>query len=233
MDIESVVISCDNSHYKDFYDINLKIWSHFKIGLDCFYVDDEKSTKKNSFVKVNDISTALQSQIARLYGIKQINNTNVLISDIDMIPININYFKDTAKELKDDEIMFYSGQPYGVNNYFPMCYVLGKSEILTDLFQLCKFESFEEFVLCLHKKYNGDWNTDEHYVYDCVKAYNKDKIVIKTDREFSRRIDRSNWTWQLELLKSGYYIDSHLLRPYKDYKQPIDQLVDQILNIKM
>ena len=52
----------------------------------------------------------------------------------------------------------------------------------------------------------------------------KNKLSLK-NRDFSRRVDRGNWRYDSNLLKSGYYIDSHLLRPYSNYKKYIDELL--------
>lgn len=38
------------------------------------------------------------------------------------------------------------------------------------------------------------------------------------------RIDRSNWTYDPKKVTDGSYVDSHMLRPYKQYRAAIDQL---------
>ena len=63
-------------------------------------------------------------------------------------------------------------------------------------------------------------------MYDEFQSY-LDKLVIN-DRDFSRRIDRSNWNYNTDLLKRGHYVDSHMLRPYKEYSFYIDKLIEDI-----
>jgi hypothetical protein len=43
-----------------------------------------------------------------------------------------------------------------------------------------------------------------------------------------RRIDREDWSYDKEKLKSNYYIDSHMVRPLSKYYKEIKELVDVI-----
>jgi hypothetical protein len=61
-------------------------------------------------------------------------------------------------------------------------------------------------------------------MYDKFQNY-QDKLIVKTNRDFNRRIDRENWVYDIDDLKDGYYIDSHILRPYQLYKEEIDKLL--------
>jgi hypothetical protein len=79
----------------------------------------------------------------------------------------------------------------------------------------------------LSDTYGQAWNTDENFMYDRFQNH-QENLVIKNDRDFSRRIDRSNWIYSIELLKNGHYIDSHMLRPYNEHKPKIDKLVYEI-----
>jgi hypothetical protein len=83
--------------------------------------------------------------------------------------------------------------------------------------------NFEEFCKMLISNYGDKWNTDEHFMFDKFQN-NLDKVILK-ERDLSRRIDRSFWTYDIRLLQSGYYIDSHMLRPYQQYKKNIDELL--------
>jgi hypothetical protein len=63
-----------------------------------------------------------------------------------------------------------------------------------------------------------------------VNSYaNKENIVL-LNRGFSgfahNRIDRAIWRYDANLVKEGHYIDSHLLRPYKQHKTEIDNLIN-------
>jgi hypothetical protein len=232
MKIDYVIISSDeNPTYKDFYPIVAKRW--FDLGIKTYYVNicdvDEISENEFGIVhkikSLNFISTGFQSQVVRLYCSNFISG-NLLMSDIDMLPINGDYYHQYNSELTDDNVIIYSGQPYGNVPYYPMCYVLSNSKNFRKYLEIDNL-SFEEYCRMLLNNYKEAWNTDENFMYDKFQSH-LDNLVVKTDRDFSRRIDRGNWQYNIDLLKSGYYIDSHVLRPYSIYKNHIDDLLKKI-----
>jgi hypothetical protein len=230
--IDYVIISSDdNPMYKDFYPIIAKRWHD--LGFKTYYVNitDKNSIEKNEWgylhnIKALDfVSTAFQSQVVRLFCSKFIDG-NLLMSDIDMLPINKDYFLFNSKELTDENVVLYSGQPYGVNPFYPMCYVLSNSKTFIKFLEIQDL-NFEEYCKMLLEKYGKKWNTDENFMYDKFQNHH-DKLIIKKNRDFNRRIDRGNWNYNIEDLKDGYYIDSHILRPYQQYKEEIDKLINYL-----
>ncbi|NPV13124.1 MAG: hypothetical protein HPY57_15260 [Ignavibacteria bacterium] len=231
MNIDYVVISSDdNPLYKDFYPIVSAQWN--KLGYKVFYLNitnnetDINETKygliKN--IKVIDgIDSGFQSQNVRLFATSLLRDKNLLMSDIDMLPLNGNYFRDKAKNLPDNKLLFYSGQPYSNVPFYPICYILGKGQTFVNLLEIEK--DYVSFIMKMRSYSNMDWNTDEKYIYNTINKFNRiGKCEILRDRDFKNRIDRSNWTYDINKLKESYYIDSHLLRPYNKYKKEIDIL---------
>lgn len=232
MKIDYVIISSDdNPIYKDFYEIVAKRW--LDLGYKTYYINitDEDGIYDNEYgivhkIKALDfISTGFQSQVARLFSSKFIEG-NIMMSDIDMLPINSEYFNQYVNELTEDNVIIYSGQPYGNTPYYPMCYVLSNSKNFIKYLDI-EDMNFEEYCKMLSDTYRQAWNTDENFMYDKFENY-KDNLLIKNDRDFSRRIDRSNWNYNIDLLKRGHYIDSHMVRPYNDHKTQIDKLLNEI-----
>jgi hypothetical protein len=230
--IDYVIISSDdNPMYKDFYPLVAKRW--FDIGIKTYYINisDRDEIIENEYgiihkIKTLDfVSTGFQSQVVRLFSSKFIDG-NIMMSDIDMLPINDKYYNQYINELTDHNVIIYSGQPYGNVPYYPMCYVLSHSSNFRKYLEIENM-NFSEYCKMLYDKYGQAWNTDEHFMYDKFQS-NLDKLVVKTDRNFSQRVDRSNWNYNLNLLNSGYYIDSHMLRPYLQFKKQIDSLIDRI-----
>jgi hypothetical protein len=226
--IDYVVISSDdNPMYKDFYRIVAKRW--FDLGFKTYYVNitDEDSIEESEWGIVHKmksldfVSTGFQSQVVRLFSSKFFEG-NMLTSDIDMLPINGNYYNQYLNELTDNNVIIYSGQPYGNVPYYPMCYVLSHTTNFTNYLDIGNF-TFSEYCRFLLQKYGEAWNTDENFMYEQFEKH-KDKLIIK-NRDLSRRIDRGNWSYNVNLISSGYYLDSHLLRPYHQYKKNIEQLL--------
>lgn len=237
--IDFVIISSDdNPLYKDFYPIVAKRW--YELGFKTYFINisDINDVHFNKWgiirriKKLDFVSTSFQAQVVRLFAANFIEG-NLLISDIDMLPINGSYFTQYLNELNEENVILLSGQPYSDRPYFPMCYVLANSKAYKKYFKIQNL-SFNEFCKMLLDRYSDDWFTDEHFMYDCLNQ-ELDKIIIK-NRPFinslaSQRIDRTNWNFNLESLRSGKYIDAHLLRPYSNYSNQINYLLRNLSNV--
>jgi hypothetical protein len=230
--IDFVIISSDeNKIYKDFYPLVSKQW--FKMGIKTYYllISDENSIIENEYgviqkiKKLDFVSTGFQSQVVRLYASTIINDSNILISDIDMMPINKDFFTEKLTNLTNENVILYSGQPYSDVPFYPMCYVLSNSNNLKEVLGIGDL-SFFDFCKKLISEYGEKWNCDENFLYDKLQE-NKDKILLYT-RHFSDRIDRGNWNYNIEKLKMGGYVDSHLLRPLESNYVEIKKLIDLI-----
>tara|TARA_R110000787_G_scaffold128219_1_gene239919 strand:+ start:1195 stop:1920 length:726 start_codon:yes stop_codon:yes gene_type:complete len=237
MKIDYVILSSDeNELYSDFYPVVSRQWKHFGLNVMYIKITDEDTLLRNTdtgceinIKAVKDIDTGFQSQIVRLYASQILNNKNILISDIDMLPLSSKYYVENAKKVENNKILIYSGQPYTDVPHYPACYILGNSDILREVWDI--EESYEDFVRKMYAFSNGDWNTDEKYMYTKLSEF-ENKIVLR-DRKFSHcssRFDRvNNDTWRdtldVEKLLKGGYIDSHLIRPYSKHKESIDRLL--------
>jgi hypothetical protein len=248
MKIDYVVMSTDgNELYDNFWDINKKIWKDF-IGVKPILViiGDEDGIIENdeciivNYKKVDNIKTSFQSQISRLFVTKLFPTKTILTSDIDMIPLNKEYFTHNADNCLDNQFLNYVSDAYGYNNQmrYPICYNLAKGETYNEILDLnC---TFEEFVHRLNNlNINPLWDTDEIYLGSCVNKFektNEDRIV-KIQRGFregyaTKRIDRNYWfsdEYNFNKISEGFYYDCHSLRPYKKYKEEIDKIVNLIL----
>lgn len=231
MKIDYVVISSDdNPIYKDFYPLVAKRWHD--LGYKTYYINitDVDHLEENEYGTIHKIksvdfvSTAFQSQVVRLFASNLIDGY-LMMSDIDMLPINLKYFTEKETLISEDNVVIYSGQPYGNTPYYPMCYISSKSENLRKYIGI-EGMSFDDYCRMLLDRYGEKWNTDENFMYDAFQSY-LDKLVIN-NRDFSRRVDRGNWNYDIGLLKDGYYIDSHMLRPYKEYSFYINKLIEEI-----
>jgi hypothetical protein len=237
MKINYVVISSDdNPMYKDFYEIVAKRWNQF--GLKVYYINitnvDEIIENEYGVIHkmkaLEGFSTGFQSQIVRLFASNLIEG-NILTSDIDMLPISKNYFLDRTTLTEGDKIVIYSGQPYGDVPYYQLCYVLANTKLFRECLGISDL-TFYDFCKLLKDRYNEAWNSDEHFMYDEFQNH-LDKLIILRDRDLSwggesKRIDRYMWMYNLDLLYNNYYIDSHMLRPYSQYKYDIDYLIKNL-----
>jgi hypothetical protein len=237
MKIDYVVVGSDNNPlYLDFWPVISKVWKlKFNItpvlGLICDedsdFIEDEFGLIKK-IKSVTNFSTSLQSQLIRFY-LPSIINGCTIISDIDMIPLSKKYFVDDVKNFDDDKFIIFSShndQTFKTNQY-PACYVAGNQNMYQEIFGT--FNSFESFLDSV--TYNS-WCTDQIHLYEMCQRIDRSKLEFP-ERVWGNncaRIDRSKWSYDESLVKNDYYIDCHSLRPYNQYKNEIDQLINLTLN---
>ena len=239
MKIDYSIVSCDdNPLYSNFWDIVKDLWINL-IGIKPILVKisdtDEIENYDNyiihNFKKIEGINTGFQSQIARMYVTKFYPEDVCLTSDIDMLPLSKKYFVDNIQEFDNNSLVIFSADAYPNIQRYPICYNAAKGKVFNEIMN---FESsFEEYCLKLIK-FNWGWDTDELYFGKKVNKFPDQNIIIKLNRgwEFGRaidRIDRVKWSYNVNKLKDGGYIDSHSLRPYIIYKNEIDKLKDLVL----
>ena len=231
----AILGSDENPFYLDFWPIVSKVWNNVFgvkpiLGLICdedseIYNDEFGLIKK--FKKIQGVDVGLQSQIVRFYINKFIDGYS-LISDIDMLPLSKLYFEGSCSRLTEENLILHSSDNPEclAQKMYPMCYVAAHTETYKKVFDL--HMSWEEFCTLLNSR-NETWYTDQKYLYEKVNDYHKQtNNVIFLNRGWkgpaNRRIDRIYWNYDPNKVKEGYYIDSHLLRPYSQYKTEIEKL---------
>jgi hypothetical protein len=233
MKIDYCLVGSDsNPFYLDFWPVISNVWKNkFNVtpvlGLICdedsdLYDDGNGLVKK--FKPGNCFSIENQAQLVRLYLSKYLNG-NCIISDIDMIPLSKQYFIDDLKKYTEDELIVMSShhpQTNGINQY-PMCYVAGHSHVLNKIF---KTELTWSDFLCLIPDHG--WYTDQVFLYESIQKYGLENVKFPLRGFGNDRVDRVGWGYDENLLKKGFYVDSHLLRPYQEYKTQIDKLISLI-----
>lgn len=232
MKIDYVLVgSNDNPMYLEFWPIFAKIWkTKFNvtpvlgfIGDDSIKIDEEYGIVYR-FDKIQNYDSGLLSQLVRLYLPKFLNG-NCLISDIDMIPLSKSYFIDDVEKYNDNDFLIMSSHhPQTVDKtQYPMCYVLGNDTNYKKIFKLD-----DDWTTFISKIQNNGWFTDQEHLYKMINECNDINFVFPERQNgfYSNRVDRCDWYYEIDKLKSDYYVDSHLLRPYSFYKEEIDKLVD-------
>jgi hypothetical protein len=153
-----------------------------------------------------------------------------------------------SQKLFENEPLPFKQEMYGY------IYNVGKGKTFTKVMNLdCSFDEFMNKHRTHKEGYKIMWLIDEFYFADCVNHNNHGVEIVKLKRghysEFltPRRIDRHNFPvkliwdgeiknqkkygfYDVEKLKNGYYIDVNCVRPYRDYKDAIDNLIEIILN---
>ena len=224
-----------NPFYLDFWPIVSKVWKDLfnitpVLGLigndesEIYYGGNGLVVKLKS---IDGIDDGLLSQLVRLYLPKFLNG-NCIISDIDMIPLSKKYFIDNLKIYDDNDfIIMSSHHPQTINiNQYPMCYVVGNDKTFKKLFNLD-----DDWVTFVRKIPNFGWYTDQEYLFKVINENNTIdfKFPNRVGGFNENRIDRISWIYDVDKVKEGYYVDSHLLRPYSQYSEEINKLINYLI----
>jgi hypothetical protein len=187
---------------------------------------------------------------ALFYYTKFFPEDTCIIMGIDQIPTGTFFLKDSITHISDDSYVMltddaYENTPFGrwdIGGISPTAYHIAKGKLFNDIY---KFEeTFEEEIKKINSMNlttmwgketgNNKWGYDETYSSKVLyQQKNKFKIIgLSLNKEFNtRRIDcfrNVEVPYNLEALKSNYYIECHSCRPYKDHKKWIDDLSNNI-----
>ena len=155
MKIDKLIVSVDNSHYKDYWPLIAKVVKKvLKVTPILIKVDDEDSDfffDGNGLVKsvkaLDGVETRIQTLLYRLYAAKWFPEDVCLISDIDMMVLSEEYFSEQIKDIPDDDFVVYTSDAYKKETFgfpvFGLCYNAAKGKVFNDILEFG--DSFEEF----------------------------------------------------------------------------------------
>jgi hypothetical protein len=242
-----VIMSCDdNPYYLDFWHLVSYVWKE-KMGLQPVLVHVGESDATEEYGEVHkikvdeEIPIHTQAQMSRMWYTHKEPDTRWVTSDIDMIPTSKQFWdKFTTDCHSFDWINLNS-----VDNYFPICYNIALGRTFKDVLDIDG--DFHEYVTKSVKSVDEDlkhtpenWNGEEMSKWNVDEVYSSRKISEFRDsggkvfqppvpiNKWGRRIDRSYWGYDDKLLKEGFYIDCHSLRPLSLHEEEINRMVDMI-----
>jgi hypothetical protein len=235
MKIDYAIVSSDkNPLYLDFWEIVRYAWIKIGIKPILVFISDKDDIEIHddyiihSIKEIENINTGFQSQISRMYISRYYKNSVLLTSDIDMIPLSKSFFNNITNDIEDTNLAILSSDAYGTGRY-PICYNVAKGKTYCDILDSdCSFEIYCKKL----ETFGWGWNTDELYFGLMVDKYDQNKIV-KIKRGWGtgiadRRIDRVRWSYNIEKINSGFYIDCHSKRPFGLYKNELEKLISRI-----
>jgi len=232
--IDRVILATnDNPTYLEFWPIVAPIWEKI-IGVkptlaligDQSLPIDESLGDVIRFAPLPHVSTALQSQLIRLLLPIYFDNEVCLISDIDMLPLNKEYFCDPITDIPDNFFVVFRDGAYDPElERYPMCYNVASGKIFKEIFKITSPKEISQTISAWSSLGYG-WCTDEKVLYQHLNNWMKQTSrCVLLHHPVEKRIDRECWEYDRELLKKHYYIDSHMLRSYSSHKKEIDLLI--------
>ncbi|HSW73677.1 MAG TPA: hypothetical protein VLG71_00835 [Candidatus Limnocylindria bacterium] len=233
--LQRVILATDaNPEYIQFWPLAAKFWREvvgvrptLALVADTSVTVDESLGDVIRFMPLDGIPTSLQAQVIRLLLPVYFENDVCIISDIDMIPLQKQFFVDAIKSVSDDCFVVYNDRASLRWKRYPMCYNAAKGKVFKEIFGITTRDQIPAFIRAWAGRGYG-WNTDELVLYDALQRWpGHAKRCKKLGNGVERRVDRSNWQYNPLLLRARYYRDAHLPRPYQQYKEQIDELAHE------
>ena len=232
--IDRAIVSTNNNPtYIQFWPVIAHAWKQMGIQPTLALIAeadvqiDESIGDVIRFEPIPGVSEALQAQTIRLLLPCYFPDDCCLVSDIDMVPLNQAYFSDPIQNLPEDAFVIYRDRVYGIKDpRYPMCYVVAKGSVFKSVFKISALEEIPNTIRQWSQKQLG-WDTDECILYRYVANWESapQNNCVKLGHSVERRLDRADWRFDPQLVADGYYVDAHCPRPYSDYKESIDLII--------
>jgi hypothetical protein len=261
--LDCVLTACnDNPMYMECIPIFIKSWNTLypnvdvKVILISDSIPNELDEYNNNIIllPLNKIGLSKESEpfvsvyIRYLYP-SLLNYTNgIMITDVDMLPMNKNYFNFKGI----DKSKYVNTRDWNDGYQFASCYNIATSKVWSEVFNI---SNFDDIKIRLHdiwyneldsipqklindSPYKG-WYKDQIDALKYVTIWNKitNNLLILKDKDTGyNRLDRANQCRMNNDIKlniiDGKYSDYHICRPYSKHKEFNDEIVELLKQIR-
>jgi hypothetical protein len=254
MKLSAALVACnENPAYLEFWPIVKYAWWHV-VGIPAIMVyvgETVPEDLKNDpcvihFPPVEGWPTATQAQVIRLlYPALLQADGAVVISDMDIIPMQKDFFVDGFAKFREDQFVSLRGVDDEEKQVY-MCYVGATPEIWRKMFQVESADDVRRYITAMRDGISSSgmrggkgWFTDQLILYDRVKEWQgRDDdslglISLQPEGTFHRLDRAAPDVWEtvseelLTQVKQKYYIDFHMPHLYQCVGQ-IQMLLDTI-----
>ena len=196
------------------------------------------------FKPLENIFTAYISQYIRLLYPCILNYKNgILITDIDMVPMNRFYFTRNIEKYDNNKFIYYRDDICLDINQISMCYNVASPKIWNEIFNINSLDDIKNRLKDVFKNNiilegieNKGWSIDQVHLYNYVMNWNKktNNFVRLNEKETKfNRLNRGSFILgDLNRLKNkikvGVYTDYHCFRPMEKYKEINEKILSFI-----
>lgn len=201
-----------------------------------------------------NFKTGWQTTWSLFYYTKFFPEDIITIMGIDQVPLSNMFLGEMIKNCGDDEYVMLIDDAYSPiywensNGTSPSAYHIAKGKTFNKVYQF--EESFHKEVEKVYndpieRDFNSNcafwqsgeekWGLDESYSSKKLREYKRNGGNITPLSKFKLLADRriecyrhQETIYNDDLLKSGYYSESHLCRPYTDHVKYIDRMISLI-----
>jgi hypothetical protein len=242
----------DNPLYLDFVPYFIKCWNKLYPSVEVVIIllsdcipGKLLNYSKNIilFKPIDNISTAFISQYIRILYPALLNKykNGILITDMDIVPMNGTYYTEYIKSIDDDKFVYYRDHVCYPNE-IAICYNVAVSKIWSDIFNIYSVDDINDRLINVYKTihYAGchggpGWSTDQVDLCKYVMEWNKktnnfvrlnegNTKFYRLDRDFLNLDDTNLYNY----IKEGIYSDYHCLRPYEKYKEANEKIYESL-----
>jgi len=257
MKLTNVLVATNmNPLYYKFIPVFLKAWNklfpNVKVTIIVIAnkIVDELTPYKDNIVlfpPIENMDTGFIAQNIRLLYPALMNaEEGVLITDMDILPMNRHYY--TQQIVKYDNSKFISYRPLKVvgKGEIAICYNIATKDVWGDIFNINNTQDIQNTLKQLYHntKYKGEhagthykqgWITDQLFLFEQVSIWQKktNNHIILNDKYYNRLCRArpahfSNLNLLKNLIRNANYSDYHAHRPYEQYKTMVDLIVESL-----
>ena len=232
----------DNELYIDFIPIFVKTWKKLYPDVDVKVIliaeaipIEYEEYRENIilFKPIEFVLTSFTSQIIRLYYPCILPYENgVMITDMDMLPMNRTYYTQHIREYENDKFIYLRDNICFEYNELAMCYNVATPKVWKDIFDIHSVDDIRTTIKDIAlsrviREGHGQegWSTDQQVLYKKVMYWNQttqNLVCLKESATGFRRLDRETFVLDEHIQKNisnGVYSDYHCFRPMNAYRR--------------
>lgn len=259
---DRIIVSSDESYFIQYWSIVSAAWNKFFPGKIVTLAFVTNKNENDDYIKnlrqfgevflfkpVDGIPTGNQAKMARQYLASTFENEVCMIEDIDTIPLQSEFVNRVLIQREKGKILAVGHEVYDNSEHhgkFPTSNLTGEGFLFKEFinpnnltFQNA-IKSWINVKVYDHKEaINGspDVFSDESLRRFLMKKWNpsEDKVT-KAKRDVNIRtewVDRSWWGINTRKLNEGKYVCCNFLRPFSQYYDEIEPIVEFIYGKKM
>ena len=209
--LDRVIVSCDSHpNYLDFWPLVVSAWK--KIDVKATLVLIEKSDENIEVdetigdvirLKLEDdsVHTAFAAQAVRLLAPCLYPDENIIIADMDIIPLNKEYFFKSLRRGPEDSFIEYRRGCVG-GDQVAMCWNVAKGSVWGDIFNVeATTEDYKDVFINRLKEWNpqnykpiskglsSEWFTDQRLLYKYLSEWDGQHVKLTDSDCGHRRLD--------------------------------------------
>lgn len=255
MRLGKCLVSSDlNPLYLDFFPITFRAWRDL-VGVEAqlILISDHIPSALKSYDKhiilvppIRGVHTGFQAQCVRILMpqlCEVADDQAILISDIDMVPMNSHYYLESIADVPEQNFVIYRSDALSHLEEIAICYnaaspkswreLVGEIRDIDDM-----RDRIEEWSSAAN--YDGHhggsgWSTDQRLLYEFISKFDPKRVTRFTDASLNfYRLDRIHIknrlkVFQKYLVRRHFYADYHMKRPFDEYAELNERIVDLVI----